>query len=96
MFDVDLFVQNVKRYCKAKGVTPTVACREAGLSSNLVSVLEKRGSIPSVEKCVVLANYLGCTVNDLIGQATDPLHVWWDGLSDEQKHAIFVLTNTKM
>lgn len=98
MFDIDLFVQNIKKYCKVKGVTPTVACREAGLSSNLVSVLEKKGSIPSVEKCMILADYLGCTVNDLIGQATedDPLHRWWDGLSESQQHAIFVLTGKEI
>ena len=46
----EIFVQNVKAYCAQRGIKPTVACRESGAGVNLISQLEKRGTIPSVER----------------------------------------------
>lgn len=94
--DLSIFVENVKKYCKAKGVTPTAACREAGLVPNFLTVIEHKGQIPSIERCIALSEYLGCTVNDLIGQTKDPLHEWWDSLTEDQQHAIFVLTGKEI
>lgn len=34
--------------------------------------MERRGSIPSVEKVQLLAQYLGCTVSDLLGETSNP------------------------
>lgn len=34
--------------------------------------LIKRGTIPSVERVQLLAQYLGCTVSDLLGEAPAP------------------------
>lgn len=66
--DTELFVQNVKKYCKAKGVKATVACTESGAGKNLMSEITKRGSTPSVGRIQLLAQYLGCTVSDLLGE----------------------------
>lgn len=63
-----LFVQNVKKYCAAKGVKPTVACRESGAGKDLLNRLEASGSIPSVEKIQLLADYLGITTSQLLGE----------------------------
>lgn len=66
----DIFVQNIERYCAIKGVTPTVACRDSGVSSSfLVNI--KRGQTPSVAKVQQLAQYLDCTVSDLLGEQSD-------------------------
>ena len=74
----ELFVQNIKKRCRAKGVKPTVACREAGVGVSFINDIE-RGQTPSVAKVQMLAQYLGCTVSDLLGeeptkiaQAADP------------------------
>ena len=64
----ELFVQNIKNICLAKGIKPTVACRESGAGTNLINQLENRGSIPSVEKVQLLAQYLGVTVSELLGE----------------------------
>ena len=64
----DIFVQNVKRYCELKGIKPTVACAESGAGKNLMSEITKRGQTPSVERIQLLAQYLGCTVSDLLGE----------------------------
>lgn len=66
--DKAIFVQNVKKYCAQKGVKPTIACRESGAGVNLLSQLEKRGTIPSVERVQQLAQYLGVTTSELLGE----------------------------
>ena len=38
--DTNLFVENVKKACKAKGVKPTVACRESGVDKSFLSNIE--------------------------------------------------------
>lgn len=64
------FVQNIKDCCKAKGVKPTVACRESGAGQSFINNIESRGQVPSVEKVQLLAQYLGVTVSELLGEAT--------------------------
>lgn len=64
----EIFVENVKRYCAQKGVTSTVACAESGAGKDLLGRLANHGMVPSVEKVQLLAQYLGCTVSDLLGE----------------------------
>lgn len=64
----EIFVQNIKKHCKAKGVPPTVACREAGVGSSFINNIEARGQTPSIDRVEKLAAYLGCTVSELIGE----------------------------
>ena len=66
----EIFVENVKRYCAQKGVTPTVACAESGAGKDLLGRLANHGMVPSVEKVQLLAQYLGCTVSDLLGEGS--------------------------
>lgn len=66
--DTELFVQNVKRYCERNGMKPTNACAESGAGKSLLSEITSRGRIPSVERIQLLAQYLGCTVSDLLGE----------------------------
>ena len=69
--ETDIFVQNVKKYCDIKGVKPPVACAESGAGKSLLSQLKNRGIMPSIEKVQLLAQYLGCTVSDLLGEQSD-------------------------
>ena len=66
--DTEVFVQNVKTYCALKGVKPTIACAESGAGKSLISEVTNRGRVPSVERIQLLAQYLGCTVSDLLGE----------------------------
>ena len=59
-------MQNVKKLCALKGVKPTVACRESGAGENFMGNL--KGSAPSVEKVQMLADYLGVTTSELLGE----------------------------
>ncbi len=69
--DIETFVQNVKTYCTIKGVKPTAACAESGAGKDLLGQLSRRGTIPSVERVQLLAQYLGCTVSDLLGEESN-------------------------
>lgn len=64
------FVQNIIKMCNKRGVKPTVACRESGAGSNLLQNL-KNGSEPSIGKVLALAQYLDCTVSELLGEVAE-------------------------
>lgn len=66
--DKTIFVQNVKKICELRKIKPTIACRESGAGVNLISQLENRGTIPSVERVQLLARYLDVTTSELLGE----------------------------
>lgn len=82
--DAVIFVQNIKSLCAKRGVKPTVACKESGAGKDLINQIERRGSLPSIEKVQLLANYLGVTTSELLGEKTKPT-VGDDGLSDGEQ-----------
>lgn len=65
--DKEIFVQNIKKYCAQKGIKPTTACRDSGVGTSFIPDVN-RGQTPSVAKVQLLAQYLGCTVSDLLGE----------------------------
>lgn len=65
--DKEIFVQNVKTLCLKKGVKPTNALIESGVGRSFLSDMN-RGQIPSVAKVQMLAEYLGVTTSDLLGE----------------------------
>lgn len=77
--DKEIFVQNVKHFCDLRGVKPTIACKESGAGKDLINQIETRGSIPSVEKVQMLADYLGVTTSELLGENAKPATVAGDG-----------------
>ena len=81
--DASIFVQNIKNYCQLKGVKPTTACKESGVGASFISDIN-RGQTPSVSKVQMLADYLGVTTSELLGEKTEPT-VGDDGLSDGEK-----------
>lgn len=72
------FVQKVKALCSAKGIKPTNACKESGVGGSFLSDIN-RGQIPSVAKVQMLANYLGVTTSELLGEEKGPTPVPEDG-----------------
>ena len=94
--NIETFVQNVKDYCAKKGVKPTVACAESGAGKDMISNLINRGTVPSVTRVQLLAQYLGCTVSDLLGEEPtppDPVRQEFirllDGMTAEQQNELF-------
>ena len=66
--DLEILVQNIKRLCALRGVKPTIACRESGAGKDIINQIETRGSGPSVEKVQLLAQYLGVSTSELLGE----------------------------
>ena len=48
-----------------------MACRESGVGTSFINNIEARGQVPSVEKVQLLAQYLGVTTSELLGE-TEP------------------------
>lgn len=68
--DKEAFVQNVKKLCLIKNIKPTNACKESGVGSSFLSDIQ-RGQTPSVAKVQMLAQYLGVTTSDLLGEQNE-------------------------
>lgn len=66
--DREKFVQNIKFFCARRNVKPTVACVESGAGKNFINHLVRQGSEPSVGKVQLLAEYLGVTTSELLGE----------------------------
>ena len=81
--DTELFVQNVKKYCARSGVKPTTACAESGAGKSLMSEIRNRGRTPSIERVQLLAQYLGCTVSDLLGETPGALPAVPEGPTEQ-------------
>lgn len=81
--DKEIFVQNVKIYCALKNVSVTAACMQSGAGKDMITNLVKRDVMPSVERVQMLAQYLGCTVSDLLGEAEKAAALPGDGNWDK-------------
>lgn len=79
----EFLVQNIKSLCQKKGMYPTVACRNSGVGNSFINDLE-RGKTPSVSKVQMLANYLGVTTSQLLGETEKPASISESGLNEEQ------------
>ena len=67
--DKDLFIENIIHFSTLKREYPTKACEAAGVGKSFVSDI-RRGQVPSVEKVQMLADYLGVTTSQLLGEET--------------------------
>lgn len=92
--DKERFVQNVKKLCLMKNIKPTNACKESGVGSSFLSDIQ-RGQTPSVSKVQLLAQYLGVTTSDLLGEAqksspskTDRLLEVFGDLTEDEKQDV--------
>lgn len=85
---MEIFVQNIKRYCDQKGIKPTNACKESGVGSSFLSDVIHRGRTPSVVHVQLLAQYLGVTTSELLGEEIKPTPTNGDGLSEEMVEVI--------
>ena len=85
--DINTLINNITRFAAAKNESPSGACIAAGINKNFVSEL-KRNRMPSVATVAVLAEHLGVSVSDLVGDAKTPAELApladaWAALNDE-------------
>lgn len=89
--DKDFFVQKVKLLCLQKGIKPTNACKDSGVGSSFLSDIN-RGQTPSVAKVQMLADYLGVTTSELLGEKRTPADQPANGREEEFMHLFGQLT----
>lgn len=87
--DVLTVVENIQRICKHRGITPTAACKESGVGKDLVTNMKKKGTLPSIERIHLLAQYLGVTTGMLLGEEKQPSPTNEGGLSSDAKEIAF-------
>lgn len=85
--DKDIMISNIRKFCAARNLKPTIACTAAGVGKSFVSDIA-RGKMPSVAKVADLAAYLGVSCSDLVGDAQTPTELApladaWTDLNDE-------------
>lgn len=85
-------ISNIRKYCAARNVKPTIACTAAGVGRSFVSDID-RGRTPSVASVADLAAYLGVSTSDLVGDAKTPadlapLAEAWAELNDEGRERL--------
>lgn len=81
--DIEIFVQNLKSRLDAMGISYTRAGRESGAGEEFIRNMERKKSMPSVDKVQMMADYLGVTTSELLGENTKPATVSGDGPDPE-------------
>lgn len=76
-------IENIQRICKERGTTPTVAGEKSGAGKEMVSNMKQKGTVPSIERFQLLAQYLGVTTSELLGEEIKPTPMYGDGLTPE-------------
>ena len=64
-YDLGTLKTRINELCKEKGMKPTVAFEKSGVGKNFLSNL--KNSKPSMQKLTALANYLGTSIDYLLG-----------------------------
>lgn len=91
-------VERIKAICKERGIPIARLERECGFANGYISQLRK-GTVPD-NRLIIIANYLGVTVDYLLGVQTDAQHyvdnetakIAQEIFDDPEKRALFEAT----
>lgn len=61
--------QRIKNKCKENKISVNQLTKDCGLGKSLIYDMETKNSSPSVDKIMIIADYLNCSVNYLLGIA---------------------------
>lgn len=78
-------VENIQRICKERGTNPTIAGERSGAGKEMVTNMKRKGTMPSIERFQLLAQYLGVTVSELLGEEKRPTPVFGDGPEPDEE-----------
>ena len=70
-FNTSLLVNKIESLCHEAGITKTKMLVDCGLSKSIMNNL-KSGSIPSVDKIAIIADYFHVSVDYLLGREESP------------------------
>jgi len=70
-FDTSLLIDKIEMLCRQAGITRTKMFDECGLNRHTYNNI-KSGSIPSVDKIAIIADYFHVSVDYLLGREESP------------------------
>lgn len=90
--DKEILIANIRKFCAARNLKPTIACVGAGVGRSYVSDIA-RGQTPSVASVADLAAFLNVTTSDLVGDAATPAELRplaeaWAELNEEGRERL--------
>lgn len=79
-----MFYDTFKQLCNERGTTPSAVCAKLGFSNSLATYWRKSGGTPKREALEKIAEYLGVSVDFLLGREKEKAPIVTDrsGLSD--------------
>ena len=66
----NMFGKEIRNARIAAGVTQTEVAKATGIPQNTISWIELDKGIPNIQQCVLLADYFGISVDELIDHET--------------------------
>ncbi len=63
-----MYGKEIKNMRISFGVTQTQVAKATGLPQNTISWIELDKGIPNIQQCVILADYFGVSIDELIGR----------------------------
>ena len=66
--------ENYERIIQAKGLTNYKVSKDTGIAQSVLSTWKTKGTIPKADKLQILADYLGVSVDYLLGVQTNEHH----------------------
>lgn len=72
MYEPVPIAERIKLVAKQKKISILDMLRECGLSKNTLSSMLSGGSTPKSENLAKIADYLGCSVDYLLGRTDNP------------------------
>lgn len=66
------FITNFEKICKERGVSPSRALIDAGLSNSLYTKWRKSPkAVPNLDTLILLSKYFNTTIDDIVGYKTE-------------------------
>lgn len=65
-----MYGKEIKNMRISNGYTQTEVAKATGIPQNTISWIENDGGIENIQQCVLLANFYGVSVDELIGRET--------------------------
>jgi len=83
------FVDRIDNILQKKNISRVKMNEDIGLQKNLIAQWKQRGTIPSADTALKIAQYLNTTVEYLLtGKETDENKVKLDGITEEMQNII--------
>ncbi len=71
-----MYGKNIEQMRKSRNLTQTALSKATGIPQNTLSWIEKDKGLANIQQCVILADYYGISVDELIGRDVNEKPLW--------------------